>query len=370
MAVLTASFARADEASGTWTGYVNLRGNYYWETSTRVVAPEVQARLESPDGVRIDADTLIDAVTSASVGSGVQSDIRFTEIRNQGSLAISREFDLGGAQLRLGTSGRLSHEPDYFATNIAGFASLSLNQRSTVINASFTYEHDDVGAVLRGGMARVDPTTGRNLSDRGRQGVLQAFMGVLTWNQVLSPVCTLTTSYTLVNDWGYLQSPYRRAQVAGGVQAETHPNQRLRHSLSGNLAYYIVETSTAIHIGYRAYIDNWNVASLTPTFQLYQMIGRSAMLRFSYRFYDQTQSFFYSSNPYPAGTMYVTADKKMAPFHSHLLGLQAMIGLDFLSNTPLSFLNQAWLDMSFNYWIQTSGFGNAVLAQTGLRVPF
>jgi hypothetical protein len=31
----------ADEASGTWTGEVTVQGNYYWETSTRVVAPEV-----------------------------------------------------------------------------------------------------------------------------------------------------------------------------------------------------------------------------------------------------------------------------------------------------------------------------------------
>ncbi len=369
-AVLLASLARADEASGTWTGYVDLRGNYYWETSTRVVAPEVRAQLNSPGGVRIEADYLVDAVTSASVASGVQEDIRFTEIRNQGMLSLSREFDLGEAQLRIGAMGRLSHEPDYFATAISSFATLSLNQRTTVLSAALTYVHDDVGAVIRGGETRVDPTTGRDLSDRGRQGQLEAFTSVLTWNQVLSPVCTLVTSYQLVRDWGYLQNPYRRARVDGGLQPETHPNERTRHTLYGHLAYFITQTSTAIHLAYRAYVDDWNVASLTPEVRIYQMLGRDALVRLRYRYYDQTQSFFYSPSGYTSEDSYFTADNKMSPFDSHMFGVQLRVGLGFLSNTPLSFLNQAWLDMSFNYWFQTSGYGNGVLAQTGLRTAF
>lgn len=368
-ALLLASLARADESSGTWTGFVDLRGNYYWETSTRVIAPEVRARLESPGGVQIDADYLLDAVTSASVASGVQEDIRFTEIRNQGSLTISREFDLGDTQLRIGTMGRLSHEPDYFATAISPFATLSLNQRSTVLTGAITYVHDDVGAVVRGGMARVDPTTGRDLSDRGRQGQLEAFTAVLTWNQVLSPVCTLVTSYQLVHDWGYLQNPYRRARVEGSLQPETHPTERTRHTLYGRLAYFIPETSTAIHLAYRAYLDDWNIASLTPEVRIYQMIGRSALVRLRYRYYDQTQSFFYSTD-YTSDDSYFTADNKMSSFDSHMLGVQLRIGLDFLSRTPLSFLDRAWFDMSFNYWFQTSGYGNGILAQTGIRAPF
>src|SRR5688500_16897296 len=67
MTIVLATMARADEASGTWTGEVELRGNYYWETSTRVVAPEARIRLESPVGVRVDAGYLLDAITSASI---------------------------------------------------------------------------------------------------------------------------------------------------------------------------------------------------------------------------------------------------------------------------------------------------------------
>ncbi|MCZ7684237.1 MAG: DUF3570 domain-containing protein [Sandaracinaceae bacterium] len=360
--------ARADEASGTWTGSVELRGNYYWETSTRVVAPEVRARIESPEGVRIDADHLVDAITSASIAAGVQEDIRFTEVRNQGVLGVSRELDLGEAQLRLGSAGRLSHEPDYLATAITAYSALSLARRTTVLSLALTYVHDEVGAVVRGGEARVDDT-GRDLSDRGRQGQLEAFTAVLTWNQVLSPIATLVTSYQLVHDWGYLQNPYRRARVGGGLQQELHPGARTRHTLSGRLAWFIPQTSTAIHLGYRAYVDDWDVAAINPEVRLYQMIGRSIVLRLRYRYHNQLESFFYSPE-YAGDESYFSADQKMTAFDSHMVGAQLRVGLDFLTHTPLSFLDRAWLDVSFNYWFQTSGFGNGVLAQAGLRAPF
>src|SRR5690606_28360550 len=40
----------ADAASGTYTGSVSLRGNYYWERSTRVIAPAIAMGVESPRG--------------------------------------------------------------------------------------------------------------------------------------------------------------------------------------------------------------------------------------------------------------------------------------------------------------------------------
>ena len=40
MLALPGEPARADELTGTWTGNVELRGNYWWERSTRVIAPE------------------------------------------------------------------------------------------------------------------------------------------------------------------------------------------------------------------------------------------------------------------------------------------------------------------------------------------
>ncbi|HJL18794.1 MAG TPA: DUF3570 domain-containing protein [Sandaracinaceae bacterium LLY-WYZ-13_1] len=369
LALLAPTRVQADEASGTWTGQVELRTNYYWETSTRVVAPEVRARLDSPEGTRVTAGYLLDAITSASLAAGVQEDIRFTEVRNQGTLGLSQELDLGEAQLRLGTAGRVSHEPDYVATGLTAFASLALNRRATVINASLTYIHDDVGSVLRGGAPRVDDDTGRDLSDRGRQGQLEGVTAVVSWNQVLTPVTTLVTGYQLVHNWGFLQNVYRRTSVAGSLTSENHPEQRTRHSIWGRLAHFFPESRTAVHLMYRAYIDDWDVAAINPEVRVYQMIGSSVMLRARYRYHHQTPSFFWQAM-YDSPQPYVTADPKMSPFSSHLFGGQLRVALDFLGRTPLSFLDRAWIDFSFDYWLQTSAFGDAILAQAGLRVPF
>ncbi len=346
-----AAFARADQASGTFTGTVELRGSYYWETSTRVVAPEVRFRLYSPSGVNIDGRYVY-----------MQEDTLFTEVRNQGSLGLSREFDLGDAQLLLGARGWVSHEPDYLGTWTMAFAALSLNQRNTVLSSALTYAHDNVGAVLRGGDPRFD-------SDRGRQGQFEAFAAVLSWYQIISPVMSIATSYQLVHAWGFLENAYRRPIVNGIPQPETHPDLRTRHTLVGRLAFYIPETETAVHLGYRAYLDDWHLGALTPEVRIYQMIGPSVLVRARYRYYRQTEAFFYDTE-YGDGETYFTADPKMAGFQSHLLGIQLRVGLSFLERTPLSFLERAWLDASFNYWFQTSSFGDAVLTQLGVRVPF
>lgn len=361
----------ADESSGTWTGEVSIQGNYYWETSTRVVAPEVGLRLTSPDGTTITADYLVDAITSASIAAGVIEDIRFTEVRNQGTITLSRELDLGEAQLRLGAYGRISHEPDYLATGLGVNATLSLNQRSTLITASLGYIHDDVGAVLRGASSMMPMPGGGNLSNRGRIGELEGVNTSLTLQQIILPNLWLSGTYDLVYTQGYLANVYRSVMVQGVLTPEVHPGNRTRHALSGRLAYFFEPTRTAIHLMFRSYFDDWELGAVNPEVRLYQEIGDAVTLRARYRFYGQTRSFFWRpSEMFTSDDPFVTADPKMAAFASHLLGFRALVQLEFLAGTPLSFLSRGYFDVSFDYLWQGSRFGDAVIAQSGLHIPF
>ena len=361
----------ADEASGTWTGNLTLQGNYYWETSTRVVAPEVRLSLTSPDGVQISADYLVDAITSASIAAGVIEDIRFTEVRNQGSVSIGREFDLGEAQLRLGASGLISHEPDYLATSLGVNATLSLNQRSTIVYGALGYIHDDVGAVLRGmNAAAVDPM-GRMLSNRGRVGELEGVNASVSVQQVILPNLWISGAYDLIYTQGYLANPYRSVMVQGILTPEQHPSVRVRHALSGRLAYYFEPTHTAVHLMYRSYFDDWEIGAMNPEVRLYQELGENVTLRARYRFYTQTRSFFWRPvDMFTADDPFVTADPKMGGFTNHLLGFRLVVQLGFLAGTPLSFLERGYFDLSFDYLWQGNRYGEAVLAQSGLHVPF
>jgi hypothetical protein len=361
--------ARADEATGTWTGALSLQGNYYWETSTRVVAPEVRAQLVSPEGTEVHVDYLVDAITSASVAAGVSEDIRFTEVRHQVTAGVGRELDLGEAQLRLDVSTRISHEPDYLATGVTLSSSLAMAQRCSILGLSLTYIHDDVGAVIRGGQPRT--ADGRDLSDRGRVGELEGFTLGLSFSQVLTTQLIASFGYDVVHNWGFLQNPYRRVAVAGVNLPESHPEQRTRHSAYGRVALFVPETRTAFHALYRFYLDEWDLAALTPEARIYQELGDLVTLRLRYRFYAQTRSFFYAAPElYAADQPFVTADPKMQEFHSHLVGVHARVELAFLERTPLDFLHRGEVWVSVDHWVQTSRFGNGVIAQAALRVPF
>lgn len=348
---------------------MELRGNYYWERSTRVVAPEVEVEVESPDGVRLHAGYLVDTITSASLGAGARTDNRFTELRHDVRAGGGYEFDLGEQQLDLALTGRYGYEPDYTSTGATLAGRLSMNERSTVLTLGVTYIHDVVGKKLRGADRVGDD--GRDLSDRGRQGDLDAFVLNAGVEQALGPRLTVAAGYDLGLLHGYQHNPYRAVSIAGAQVDERHPDARGRHNVHARLAYYHAETGTAFHALHRAYIDTWDIAALTPEARIYQEIGDLFMVRLRYRYYTQTRAFFQRpGGDYQLTDEYVTADPKMSEFHTHLLGTMLLLHLGFLERSPLEFAWQSTLSLTFEYLWTTSASGNAVLAQAALRVPF
>ncbi len=364
-----ATMARADKTTGTWTGVVETRGNYYWETSTRVVAPSVRAELAAPNGLRLSADYLVDTITSASVGAGLVSDVRFTEIRHDVALGGGYDFDLGASELSLNGRVRTSMEPDYNSYSASLTSALALNERATLFTLNASFLHDDVGKILRG--ADRIGTDGRNLSDRGQVGVLNVLALSGEFTQVLSPTVFVDLGYDLGVLNGFQANPYRSLSVGGVMQAENHPDERWRHSFYGRLAWYIRPTHSALHLMYRTYVDSWDIAAITPEARVYQELGESATLRLRYRYYAQTRAYFQRPvSEYQADDVYVTNDPKMTAFHSHLLGGQLVLKLGFLEDSALHFARDATLDVSFDYIWNTNRYGNGVIAQVGVRLPF
>jgi len=368
LSMLAIAPAAADGTTGTWSGSVELRGNYYWETSTRVVAPSVNLALESPSGVRLHTEYLVDSITSASQAAGTIVDVGFTEIRHDAGGGIGYEFDLGDAQLDLDASVRFSYEPDYFSTGAFVGGALSLNQRNTILRMNLAVVQDDIRQVLRGASERVDDS-GRNLSDRGEIGELWAFVGSLGIEQNLSPSATFQLGYDFGRLSGFLSNAYRMVSVQGVLQPETHPELRIRHTLHSRVAYYARPLRSAFHLQLRAYLDSWDIRALSPEVRWYQEIGQFAHLRTRYRFYRQTESFF-ADPMYTGEDRYFTADPKMTAFDNHLLGVQLRLQMRFLHSTVLHGLRDSALTFGFEYIWNTNRYGNAVISQAGLLFPF
>lgn len=362
-ALLTSHHAAADP----WEGTAELRGNYYWEESTRVLAPEVNVTAVSRAGTRVRGHYLVDAITSASVAAGARTDNQFTEFRHDIGVGIGHEFRVGSVPVDLSANGRVSWEPDYLSVGGSLRATAALNERATTVSLGVAGTHDEVGQVLRG-LNRVDPS-GRDLSDRGTVGFLDGVVVSGSVHQLLTPNFSLAAGYDLGLLFGYLQNPYRQVQVGGVLTAETHPDFRHRHSFHSEAAWRIEASRTTLRARLRGYLDSWDIAAFEPELRVYQDVGDAVTLRFRYRYYLQSQAFF-QADRYSLEDPYRTADPKMTAFHSHLVGLQFRIPLTFLDESAFAFAAGGTVEFGGDYLTRTNMFGNGVIAQAALSLPF
>ena len=352
---LLPSQVRADEASGRWSGSLEGRANYFLERSTRVVMPNVGLNLESPGGLRIGVDYVVDVISSASIAqTGGEEDDVFHEVRQQVTLSLGKEFELDGTQLEVTPHGTFSSENDYRSWRGGVQGALSLNQRNTVLRLDVSRLEDTINS-------NIDDTFEKRLSSTSASGSLE---------QVLSPSVVLSLGYTFAYLEGFMANAYRRVLLGPLPFAEMHPERRLRHLGWAVLKLAFAEMDAALHFGYGAYVDSWGLGALKPNLDYFQMLGSHAMLKVRYRFYAQTSAEF-QRDAYPAGWEGPrTNDPKLAAFHSHqVLGTFEFQPV-FLAGTFLGFASDSWLDLGFGYNHNTTTFGNYITATAGGRLEF
>jgi hypothetical protein len=361
--------ARGDEASGGYSGSVAARGNYYFERSTRVVAPAVSAGLTTPVGLRVDSTYLVDAITSASQATGVQSDVGFTEIRHDFSAGGGYEIDMGDKQLDLELRGRMSKEPDYRSRGVGFAAAFSADERNTVLRLNGYYLHDDVYKIDR--MAPAENPDELMATRAVPVGDLDALSVGLAWDQTLSPTWIATFGYDGALLEGFQANAYRVAAFSdGGGSPEHHPNTRSRNAYYVWLAHYFLKTRSALRVGYRFYNDDWKILAHTPEVRVHQEMGKFVEVRLRYRYYTQDKAYFYRKGGNLRRDRYISADPKMSAFHNQTVGLKLRVSLEFLSFTALDALHGAVLDFGMEYVFNTNRFGDGVIGQGGFTWPF
>jgi opacity protein-like surface antigen len=341
----------ADEVTGTWTGSLEGRGNYYYERSTRVIVPAVKARLTAPNGIRVGADYLVDVISSASIASGVEEDEVFTELRHGVGVEVGKEFDLGGAQLDLGLHGTYSTEDDYKSYIYGLRAALALDDKNTTLRLTAARVQDEI-------RRNRDPTFEEELDG------LTLGAGI---EQVINPTMLISVGYQFGYLEGFLANAYR---MVPPLFEERHPDERFRHTASARLSWLVPATDTAFHLMYSAYADNWDIAALNPELRIYQHFGQNVIVRPRYRFYTQTKAWF-QLMPYPPDwDGPVTGDPKMTEFHTHTLGVSLEYRLSWLGGTVFDFARNTWLDISIDRYWSTNAYGNGVIATAGGRLEF
>ncbi|MSP61057.1 MAG: DUF3570 domain-containing protein [Myxococcales bacterium] len=365
---------------------VILRGNYWRDRNTRVVAPEMEFSKELPTGTIVGGGYLLDAITSASVAAGVLSDQPFTELRNQIGAHLGQRI----GPVTVTGSYRYSTEGDYWSHTGGGTVAADLWKKNTTLAASYVYGHAD--AARRIGPGGFVPV-----------GHLKSHFLILSGTQVLSRLALLDLSVELnrLGDEGdpksFQANPYRTVKVCGTPQLEVVPGERNRLAATAGLRLAVPVKMGALrylaaYFKLRYYRDDWSVTALSPEVRTYARLG-PIELRFTGRYHTQTAASFYPHEPdgqpkinpeytdkecsginFKNRTNY-TGDAKLSEFSSVFVEARVQFPLSFLDfrGMPLGrFLGEGQLALSYGHYANDRGahlqFGDAEVA--GLEMIF
>ena len=344
---------------------MTIRGNYYREASTRVLAPVVYVEKDVPDErFTIGAEYLLDAVTSASIGAGAAAvtggDFLFTEFRHETTLRLAsrlRNWSLGGYF-------RYSTESDWISRSYGLSVARDVFNRAGTVSVSYSGNYDTVNRIFAGRVLPWKSTGTSNIQQVNFLGLgyTHALARRLLGGVLLEGIITT----------GPQDNPYR--QVRDGLP-ESHPLLRRRGAISGFLRWAVPRSPLVLEPRYRLYGDDWGIVAHGLDLRAHVRFLKRVILRGRYRFYTQSGAYFWAEDGYyPSTVTYRTADPKMSRFHSHTPGAELTIELDGLATRVrgLHWLRGAWIQATYNHVIVSENyrFGNARLGSLAFSVPF
>jgi hypothetical protein len=370
---LTAT-ARAD-------GSLSMRGVYYKERSTRVMQPMLDGMFEVGTRGLVTAHFLVDAITSASPGSGAANAKPFTEQRYEAGGGYTHEFD-GPVdwidKVRLGGDGRFSVESDYRSIAADVRSELDLAQKNATVGFGTGISQDRADASGAQGKLGGIRLLCKDDAEHGETVGSSTSCPLTIWNayatasHILNKNLIAGANYDISFLDGYQSNPYRSVVVPSLATyvPERHPFTRLRQSVAASMRIYWPLPQTTFIPAYRYYWDDWGIHAHSPELRIVQEVGSHADASVMYRYYTQDAAYFWRPfypDPATLSKPYVTADPKMSAFDGHIM--QAKLGI-FGEAFDLS---GRWAGARFEgileYVVQHNRFGNAVVAHVALTLP-
>ncbi len=357
----------ATVATAQADGNLTVRGVYYKERATRVMQPMLDGMFEVGTHGTVVAHLLVDAITSASTSSGA-GDSAFTERRYEGGAGYTH--DLG--QLRVGGDLKYSKEPDYRSLYAGVHAAVDLAQKNATVSGGLGVISDEVSAGEAQGLANPMIACKPSAPDVfAKTCGLSGYDLFVSGSQILTRSLVVGASYDLSQQHGYLSNPYRQVVAGLAFVSERHPDERLRQAFGLSARYYVDATHTTVIGSYRYYRDDWKVHAHTPELRIVQDVGHLIDAAIRYRYYRQSKAFFYEPR-YATGDVamqaYLSDDPKLTRFDGHTF--EAKLGiLGEVFGLP-DHWSEARIEGILEYVIQNNRFGNAIIAQLALTLPF
>jgi hypothetical protein len=200
----------------------------------------------------------------------------------------------------------VSDEKDYLALN-AGVEAL--------------YEIPDSPLTVTGGLGysddKLEPTDGEILPDRISRATRDnttAFVGV---SQILNKTTVVQGSFSIGLQNGFLSDPYKKVWIDDQANTinDSRPNERQQFVAQLRMRHFLPELKAALHVDYRYFEDDWDIASNTLELAWYQNLPDGWMLTPSLRYYTQTQAYFYAPYFFTArGDGFASSDYRLSPY--------------------------------------------------------
>lgn len=369
--VVIALFAALVPQTASADDRMVVRGNYYREDSTRIIAPVVSYQKDLPDErFSLGAQYLMDTITSASIGAAAAvlgGDSLFTEIRHETTGMASSKIKNWGFNGHF----RYSSETDYVARNVGFGISRDFLQKSLNFSVNYSYEFDRIFRILNN-VGERSPWKSNVINEDGEPmegptNLLQIHYLNLGYGHVFWKTVVGGINLEGARATGPQDNPYRK--VRNG-EAETHPFLRHRGSASTYVLWSIPKARMVVEPRYRFYRDDWKVQAHSIDTRLHFRVHPHFRFRLRYRFYTQTGAFFYKPDgDYAADDQFKTADPKVWAFRSHMPGLQVTYELDGLARfRGLEWLEGAWIEATYNHLFRRTPDGEKDLRYGNARI--
>jgi hypothetical protein len=190
-----------------------------------------------------------------------------------------------------------------------------------------------------------------------------------SWTQTLDLRTQSRLSLEVGRLSGIQSNPYRSVRTDSTIVPESHPRERVRSALAGELLRYL-DSRSSLRLGYRFYRDDWQVQSHTGNLEFKQVLGESLILRYRYRYYTQTDAYFYREDYVDGEGVdgYLTSDYKLASLSSNLFGVKLSVpALDLLHLSGV--FSEADLSVKFERYYTSTDFSAGII-ETGIEVVF
>ncbi len=378
--LLIATLAQSASASAEPADETQVTSDYlvYVDSdNVSVLSPQIGVRHPiDEDGGEVSARVVLDAITAASVDVISNATYRFSELRTEVEVGVSKEV----AGVLPSISYRVSSEPDYVSHSFSTGLSKTFAGGDATASVNYSGIFDRVGRV---------GTSSSVFSES-----LQTHAASVSLTQVLDPKTLVRGTYSLTAQSGYMEKPYRSVPIfdsgllqlaeANGVTlgldnfddyrlafkpSEEVPNARYRHAAAARVLRFVDAVGASVRGDYRFYGDSWGMFAHTAELALAKSLPRRFQLDTWARAHYQGGVDFwrktYSVSDPNAMPSLRTTDKSLSPYWQATAGIRAGKAWGSwqayvqLAGMYTGFLEHLFIDRRF-----------AIVSQGGLRWQF